>query len=246
MMTARLPVVAENDPSIVVERAQLRRLDGTLNAYAAFPKTVRANTPGIVVIMDAWGVDIPIRETVRRIAKAGFMSIAPDLYSRLNAPSGDGNTGEEPFKPFAAKLTRKQYAGDLRAAGLHLLSKAPNCKLGAMGFGLGGHLALIQAIDNSDIFDAVAPFYGSTTDVDPTELHIPVCGSYGEKDPNVPAEEVRAWRSVLRVGNEVRIYPSAGHGFFDDARSTYVASAADDAWKRTMKFFKEALGLQTT
>jgi len=244
MMSARQSV-GENDPSIVVERTPLRRLDGVVNAYCAHPKTVRGNTPGIVVVMDEWGVDSPIRETVRRIAKAGFTCIAPDLYSRMNAPAGDGATDEEQFKPFAAKLVRKQYAGDLRAAGLHLLSKAPNCKLGVMGFGLGGHLALQQAVDNGDLFDAVAPFYGAVTDVNPTEIHIPLCGSYGEKDALLPPEEIRAWRSVLRVGNEVRIYPSSGHGFCDEARSTFVASAADDAWKRTMKFFKELLGLES-
>jgi carboxymethylenebutenolidase len=237
--------VAETDPSITIERAQLRRLDGIVNAYAAYPKSVRGNTPGIVVIMDEWGVDAPVRETVRRTAKFGFTCIAADLYSRMNAPNGDGVTDEESVKPFAARLTRKQYAGDLRAAALHLLSKAPNCKIGVMGFGLGGHLALLQAIDNGDLFDAVAPFYGATADVNPTDIHIPVCGSYGEKDLAVPPDEIRAWRSVLRVGNEVRIYPSAGHGFFDEARSSFVASAADDAWKRTMKFFKDTLGLET-
>jgi carboxymethylenebutenolidase len=236
--------VSETDPSIVVERAQLRRLDIVLDAYCAYPKSVRGNTPGIVVIMDEWGVDSPIRETVRRVAKAGYMGIAPNLYARLKAPSGDGATDADQFKPFAAKLARKQYAGDLRAAGLHLLSKAPNCKLGVTGFGLGGHFALMQAIDNGDLFDAVAPFYGAITDVDPADIHIPVWGSYGEKDAEIPAEEIRGWRTALRVVNDVRIYPSAGHGFFDETRSSFVASAADDAWKRTMKFFKETLGLE--
>jgi carboxymethylenebutenolidase len=110
---------------------------------------------------------------------------------------------------------------------------------------MGGHIALIQALDNSDVFDAVAPFYGAIKDIDPTELHIPVCGSYGEKDTSIPAEDVRTWRSALRVPNDVRVYPSAGHAFFDDTRSSYVASAADDAWKRVLAFFKDQLGLQT-
>jgi len=239
------PLVPEDDPSIVVERTQLRRPDGAVAAYAAYPKAIRANTPGIVVVMHIWGVDAQIRDTVRRFAKAGFSCIAPDLYSRMNPPSGDGVTDIEVFKPLAGQLQRKQYDGDLRSGGLHLLSKAPQCKLGVTGFCMGGHLALIQALDNSDVFDAVAPFYGAVKDIDPTQLHIPVCGSYGEKDGSIPAEDVRTWRGLLRVPNDVRIYPSAAHAFFDDTRGAYVASAADDAWKRTYAFFKETLGLQT-
>lgn len=239
------PRFPENDPSIMVERVQLRRPDGILNAYAAYPKALRANTPGIVIVMHIWGVDSQIRDTVRRFAKSGFNCIAPDLYSRMNAPSGDDATDIEPFKPLAAQLVRKQYDGDLRAGGLHLLAKAPQCKLGVTGFCMGGHLALIQALDNSDVFDAVAPFYGAVKDIDPTQLHIPVCGSYGEKDTSIPADDVRAWRGLLRVPNDIRVYPSAGHAFYDDTRSSYVASAAEDAWKRTFEFFKTTLGLQT-
>ncbi len=239
------PFVAEDDPAITIEHAQLRRPDGIVNAYAAFPKVVRANTPGIVIAMHIWGVDDQLRDTVRRFAKAGFSCIAPDLYSRMKAPSGDGATDIEPFKPFAAELVRKQYDGDLRAGGLHLLAKATQCKLGIAGFCMGGHLALVQALDNSDVFDAVAPFYGAVKDIDPTQIHIPVCGSYGEKDTSIPADEVRAWRELLRVPKDVRIYASAGHAFFDDTRSSYVASAAEDAWKRTFDFFKEKLGLET-
>lgn len=91
----------------------------------------------------------------------------------------------------------------------------------------------------------MAPFYGAVKDIDPTEIHIPVCGSYGEKDTSIPAEDVRTWRSALRVPNDIRIYGSAGHAFFDDTRSSYVASAADDAWKRVLAFYKDQLGLQT-
>jgi len=243
--SASLSAVPETDPSITVERVQIRRPDGMLDAYAAFPKTIRANTPGIVLVMHEWGVDDLMRQTVRRFAKAGYMCIAPNLYSRMNAPSGDGASEVEKFKPFITQLQRKQYGGDLRASGLQLLAKAPNCKLGITGFGLGGHLALIQALDNSDVFDAVAPFYGVIKEIDPTEIHLPVCSSYGEKDPAIPAEEVRAWRSALRVPNDVRVYPSSGHAFFDATRNTYVASAADDAWKRVCGFFKEHLGLET-
>lgn len=238
------PLVAEDDPAITVERPKLRRPDGDLQSYAAFPKKIQRNTPGIVLVMHIWGVDAQIRDTVRRFAKAGFCCIAPDLYSRMGAPSGDDQTDYTQFKPFASKLDRKQYDGDVRAAALYLKIKAFDGKLGVLGFCMGGHLALIQALDNPDLFSAVAPFYGAIKDISPIDVHMPVLGSYGEKDQSIPAEDVRMWRGLLRVPNDIRVYPTAGHAFFDDTRSSYVPSAADDAWKRTIKFFSETLGLQ--
>ncbi len=239
------PIVSEDDPAIVVERVKLTRPDGTIDAYAASAKAARANAPGVTVTMHIWGVDAQIRDVVRRYAKAGFSAIAPDLYSRWNPPSGDGATDISIFRPFAAKLQRSQYAGDLRAAVLYLRNKAPQGRHGITGFCMGGHLALQQTMDNADVFAAVAPFYGAVKDIDPSAVRMPVCGSYGERDTSIPADGVRAWRNALRVANDIKIYPSAGHAFFDDTRNSYVASAAEDAWDRTLTFFKEQLGLQS-
>jgi carboxymethylenebutenolidase len=67
---------------------------------------------------------------------------------------------------------------------------------------------------------------------------MPVCGSYGARDTGIPAEDVRAFRDALRVPNDIRVYNSAGHAFFDDQRASYVPAAAVDAWKRTLDCFK--------
>ena len=237
------PLVPEDDPAIVVERVTLRRPDGNVDAYAAYPKRASALTPGIVICMHIWGVDAQLRDTVRRFAEAGFNCIAPDLYARNSPPSGDGTSDIALFKPFATKLVRAQYDGDLRAAALHLTSRSPHGRVGVAGFCMGGHIALVQALDNADVFAACAPFYGAVKDIDPLEVHVPICGSYGEKDQSIPADDVRAFRNALRVANDIRIYPNAGHAFFDDTRGAYVASAAQDAWKRTIAFFSEQLGL---
>jgi carboxymethylenebutenolidase len=238
------PAVSENDPGITVEHAELRRPDAVVPAYAAWPLHARPNTPSVVVIMHAWGVDTSMRDVVRRFAKAGFAAIAPDLYSRFGAPSGDGVTDFNVFRPFMQKLDRKQYDGDIRAAALWLATKFPNAKTAVLGFCMGGHIALIQAMDNGDIFSAVVPFYGSLNDVDADRIHMPVCGSYGARDTGIPAEDVRAFREALRVPNDVRVYNSAGHAFFDDQRSSYVAAAAVDAWKRTVDFLEKYVGQQ--
>lgn len=238
------PLVAEDDPSIVIDRPTFKQADGTIGAYAARPKNATTATPGVVVVMHIWGVDAQIRDVVRRLATAGYAAIAPDLYGRLAAPSGDGVTDIGVFRPFARKLDREQFDGDVREAASWLRSKSPKGKVAAMGFCMGGALTLVQAIDNGDVLAAAVPFYGAVADVDPNKIHVPICGSYGERDTSIPPADVRAFRDKLRVPNDVKIYPEAGHAFFDDTRGAYVASAAHDAWSRTLTFFKEHLGQQ--
>jgi len=104
------PLVSESDPTITVERVQLKVADGTIGAYAAWPVKAGAGTPSVVVIMHVWGVDTSIRDVVRRYAKAGFAGIAPDLYARFGAPSGDGKSDYTVFRPYSQKLDRTQYA----------------------------------------------------------------------------------------------------------------------------------------
>jgi len=236
------PLVPEDDPSITVEHVELRRPDGVVPAYAAAPVAVKPTTPSIVVIMHIWGVDTSIRDVVRRFAKAGFIAIAPDLYSRFGAPSGDGVSDIDVFRPYAKKLDRKQYDGDIRAAALWLTTKYPQTKVGIMGFCMGGHIVLIQAMDNGDVFAAACPFYGSLNDVSADKIHVPICGSYGARDTSIPADDVRAFRTELRVPSDIRVYTTAGHAFFDDQRAAYVPAAAADAWTRTLAFFTEYLG----
>jgi carboxymethylenebutenolidase len=238
------PLVPENHPAITVERVSLRRPDGTVPSYAAWPVRALANVGSVVVIQHIWGVDESIRDVVRRLAAAGYAAIAPDLYSRFGAPSGDGVTDIDVFRPYAKDLDRKQYDGDIRAAALWLTTKFPQSKVGVMGFCMGGHIALIQALDNADVFAVVAPFYGSLGGIDPLAMQMPVCGSYGARDTSIPQDDVRAFRDALRVANDIRVYNTAGHAFFDDQRASYVPAAAVDAWKRTLDCFKKYLDLK--
>lgn len=236
------PLVAEDDPAISVDRVELKRPDAVVPACAAWPVAAGPDTPSIVVVMHVWGVDTSIRDAVRRFAKAGFAAIAPNLYARFDAPSGDGATDVSVFRPYAQRLDRNECAGDIRAAALWLAGKFSGTKVGIIGFCMGGHIALIAAIDDGGLFSAVAPFYGPLNDVDPKAIHIPVCGSYGGRDSSIPVESVREFGAALTVPNDIWIYDEAGHAFFDDQRSRYVASAAADAWTRTIACFEKYLG----
>lgn len=241
MNETALARVSEDDASIEVLRVDVRRPDTVMPAYVAKPRNARPHTPGVVVVMHVWGVDEPIREVVRRFAKAGFAAIAPDLYARFRAPSGEGATDFTAFKPFMEKLQNAQVDGDLRAAALWLKTAHPQGKVGVTGFCMGGAISLRQALDNDDVFAAAGIWYGKVSGIDASRIRMPVTGSYGEKDASIPADTVRAFRKVLRSPNDVAIYPTSGHGFFDHTRPSHVPVAAEDSWRRTIAFFTKYL-----
>ena len=240
-MNTALPPVAEDDAAIEVSRVELRRPDIVLPAYAAKPRNARPNTPGIVVVMHVWGVDEPIRDVVRRFAKAGFAAIAPDLYARFKAPGGDNEVDIAKFRPFAEKLQNAQVDSDLRSAALWLKTAHPQGKVGVAGFCMGGAIALRQAIDNDDVFAADIVWYGKVSGIDASRIRMPIVGHYGEKDMSIPPDTVRAFRKILRAPNDIAIYPTSGHAFFDHTRASHVPVAAEDSWRRTIAFLTKHL-----
>ncbi len=249
------PIVPENDPDIVVLRPQLAPSAGTpIAAYAATPRTVMSGTPGVVVIQHIWGVDATIRDTVRRYAKAGYIAIAPFLFGRLNPPSGDGLTDYQVFAPLAATMNAQGFVtSDALAAHGWIRGQAHDAKIGITGFCMGGGIALKQIVD-SKAYGAASIFYGDvrpgTPRNDPTtaatfdftsRITTPLMGSYGARDTSIKPDDVRAMFARLTVPHDLKIYDEAGHAFFDDTRSSYVASAAVDAWARTLAWFHKYL-----
>jgi carboxymethylenebutenolidase len=249
------PIVAEDDPAIVVSRPRLTPSGGgPIGAYAATPRTVTPRTPGVVVIQHIWGVDATIRDTVRRYAKAGYIAIAPFLFDRLGAPSGDGLTDYLPFVPIAGKMTAQGFVTtDALAAHDWIQTQARDASIGITGFCMGGGIALQQIIGSKG-YAACSMFYGNvrpgTKSDDPTtpamfdftsRITTPLMGSFGARDTSIKPEDVRAMFARLSAPHDLKIYDEAGHAFFDDTRSSYVPSAAADAWSRTLAWFKTYL-----
>jgi len=243
------PIVAPDDPAIIAQHVQLTRPDTTLDAYAAWPMSIAASTPGIVMVQHIWGVDSTIRDDVRRYAKAGYICIAANLYQRANAPSGDGTSDAALFRPAAAALKDDIVMGDLLAARSWILAKAAQAKIGVTGFCMGGGIALKQLIGTTD-YAAASIFYGDVRPGTPRDapttsdtfayvakITTPVRGNYGERDKSIAAADVRSMFALLRPPHDLSIYPEAGHAFFDDTRSAYVATAAADAWTKTLAWF---------
>ena len=238
------PVVAEDDPAIVVEHAAL---SSGIPAYAALPKDADPKTPGVVLVQHIWGVDTTIRDDVRRFAKEGFVTVAPELFARMHAPSGDGLTDYAPFREYAAKLNEDEVRRDLQASAdwirgrVRVPPDARPPKVGLTGFCMGGSIALRQTWANPRPYDAAAIWYGNVKNQRADTVAIPIEGNYGARDTSIPAEAVRQFFADLRVQHDLRIYANAAHAFFDDTRESFVASAAADAWSRTVAFFRKNL-----
>ena len=214
---------------------------GNTGGYLATPK--QGSGPGVIVIQEWWGLVDHIKDVCDRFADEGFVALAPDLYHGKSTKSPD----EAGKLMMAMRIDEAER--DLSAAVKYLLTQDATTseKVGVVGFCMGGALSLYTATKNPQVGASVV-FYGGHPKVKPDlpNLNAPVLGLYGETDRSVTPESVRELeRKVKDLGKqiEVKIYPGAGHAFFNDQRpEAYNAEAAADSWRRTVAFFREHLG----
>ena len=209
------------------------------SGYLATPAS--GTGPGLVVIQEYWGLVDHIKHVADRFAEAGFVALAPDLYHGENA-DGPDDAG------------RRMMALDIEAAGAelngavsHLLGLAAVTpkKVAALGFCMGGQLALSAATAHPEVSAAV-DFYGIHPSVSPdfAKLSGPVLCHFAEHDEFVAEASARALvSSIEAAGGDVEAhYYDAGHAFFNDSRpDAYTASCAALAWERTLAFLRTHL-----
>jgi carboxymethylenebutenolidase len=211
---------------------------GKTSGYLATPASGKG--PGILVIQEWWGLVGHIKKVCDRFAAEGFTALAPDMYHGQTASEPD-----EAGKLFMA-LNIARAEKDLRGAATYLLGQSSTKKLGAVGFCMGGQLALFAATLNPAV-GACVNFYGIHPNVKPdySKLSGPVLGLFAERDQFVNPTTARALDVAIKGAgkqSEIHIYPGADHAFFNDERAdVYNKPAAEDAWKRTLAFFRRHL-----
>jgi len=209
---------------------------GTTQGYLATPASGKG--PGVIVIQEWWGLVPHIKRVCDRFATEGFSALAPDMYHGQTADEPDGAG-----KLFMA-LNIAQAEKDLRGAATSLAGQSSTAKLGAVGFCMGGQLALFAGTLNPSV-GAVVDFYGIHPNVKPdySKLSGPVLGLFAEKDGFVTPQTARGVDAAIKKAgksSEIHIYPDVDHAFFnDDNKGAYNKAAADDAWKRTITFFRQ-------
>lgn len=209
--------------------------------YYAAPTNFHEHAPSVVLAMHLWGIDQPMRDAAQRFADAGFAVAIPDLYSGMDAPSGENAQDHTLFLPFAQTLTFEIVDGHLRAAAAFLKERIPHTRTAIAGFCMGGTMALRRSYGYADLFSAAAVWYGNVATLDGAQVDIPIVGSFGDADHGIPVEKVREFESELREEHDIVIYSGAGHAFCDGARPTYRVEAAEDSWQRSIAFLRKHL-----
>jgi carboxymethylenebutenolidase len=210
---------------------------GSGQGYLALP-----DGPGphraVVVIQEWWGLNEHIKDVARRFATAGYVALAPDLYH--------GAVTDEPddARRLVMDLQIPEAAKEMAGAAAYLAARddvAPK-QVGAIGFCLGGSLALLLAVTSPQV-GAVASFYGGRqfSKEELSAITAPVLAVFGEADEGIPPERHAALDSAfseMGLPHAIYVYPGAPHAFFNDSRPhSYRAQAAQDAWVRTLAWF---------
>lgn len=208
--------------------------------YLALPASGAG--PGVLVIQEWWGLVDHITSVADRFAAEGFVALAPDLY--------DGTTTRSPddaAKLFMA-LNIDRAAADLRGAAAFLQAHGSvrGPRVGAVGFCMGGQLALYAGTVEPERIGAVVDFYGihPKVPVDPGRLKVPVLGHFGTRDASIPVESVRELAAAVQAagGQFEACFYDADHAFFNDTRpAVYDQTASRLAWERTLAFLRTHL-----
>ena len=206
----------------------------TISAYLAIPE--HGSGPGVLVLHAWWGLTDVFKQVCDRLAREGFIALAPDLYH------GKTTTSIDEAEQLASEHIEGEETSQILTASIDYLLKQPGRRgkaLGAVGFSLGGFWAL----GLSDQMAAIVTFYG-TVPVERVKAEANVLGHFAEHDDFEPSEQVRKFEEDLRSsGRQVSFfqYPGTHHWFFEENRPEYDAEAARVAWERTIEFLHQRL-----
>jgi carboxymethylenebutenolidase len=210
---------------------------GTASGYLAKPAS--GGGKGVIVIQEWWGLNDNITGIADRFAAEGFMALAPDMYHGKLATEPD-----EAGKLLMA-LDFARAEKDLRGA-VTYLKDASGGAVGTVGFCMGGALSLFAACNSPGDVGACADFYGGHPAIQYNfgGLKTPVLGIWAEHDDFVNPSLPRIEEGIKGAGVEYesKVYPGTAHAFFNDTnKDGFNKQAADDAWQRTLAFYRKHL-----
>jgi carboxymethylenebutenolidase len=234
--------VSFTDPDIVAEYITYSspKGNGEVRGYLVRPAKTTGKVAGVVVVHENRGLNPYIEDVARRVAKAGFIALAPDgLTSQGGYPGNDEKGRELQQKVDPAKLMNDFFA----AVEFLMQSDMTTGKIGITGFCYGGGVCNAAAVAYPELGAAV-PFYGRQPRAeDVSRIRAPLLLHYGELDTNVN-QGWPAYEAALKAAGktyEAHIYPGANHGFHNDSTPRYDEAAAKLAWDRTIDWFKRYL-----
>jgi carboxymethylenebutenolidase len=245
-------VINTDSKGLIAGEVKIPVADGQIPAYRAMPATGK-DFPTILVIQEIFGVHEHIQDICRRLAKLGYLAIAPEMFARQGDVSQMSDI-QEIISKVVSKVPDSQVMSDLDATVKWAAksSKGNTKKLGITGFCWGGRITWLYAAHNPNVKAGVAWYgrlVGESTALTPkypidiaANLKVPVLGLYGGKDDYIPNDTVEQMRKALKAGNsgsEIILYPDTPHGFLADYRPTYRKEQAEDAWNKMLAWFQK-------
>jgi carboxymethylenebutenolidase len=223
-------------------------------AYRAAPAG-KTGLPVVLVLSEIFGVHEYVADTARRLARAGYLAIAPELFVR----QGDAGSYGEMAKLIAevvSKVPDAQVMADLDATVKWAAANGGDAgKVGVTGFCWGGRQVWLYAAHNPSVKAGVAWYgrlVGQASALSPShpvdvvgKLSGPVLGLYGGADTGIPLDTVDKMKTALAGGSAAAkastfvVYPDAPHAFHADYRASYRKEAAEDGFKRALDWFKQ-------
>lgn len=235
--------VSFNDPDIVGEYVMYPSPNGhgEVRGYLVRPAAATGKLPAVVVVHENRGLNPYIEDVARRLAKAGFIALAPDGLTSVGGYPGNDEAGRE----LQSKVDPEKLMNDFFAAIEWLMAhEATTGKVGITGFCYGGGVANAAAVAYPELGGAV-PFYGrQPAAADVVKIKAPLLIHYAELDERVNAGWPEYETALKAAGTryEAFIYPGVNHGFHNDSTPRYDEAAANLAWERTLAFFQANLG----
>lgn len=243
--------ITTDTKGITAGEVKIPTTDGEMPGYRAMPAKGSA-FPTVLVIQEIFGVHEHIRDVCRRLAKGGYMAVAPELYARQGDVSKMTDI-QEIVREVVSKVPDSQVMSDLDATADWAAKNGGNpAELAATGFCWGGRIVWMYAA-HSDRLKAGVAWYGRLitppNDMAPTnpidvadKLKAPVLGIYGGKDAGIPMQDVEKMQEALKAAGSksmFQVYPDAPHGFHADYRDSYREVDAKSAWQRMLIWFKK-------
>jgi carboxymethylenebutenolidase len=227
------------DPDIVAEYITYPspKGNGEVRAYQVRPARAAGKVAGVVVVHENRGLNPYIEDVARRVAKAGFVALAPDGLTSVGGYPGNDDKGRD----LQQKVDPTKLMNDFFAAVEVLMhSDLTTGKVGITGFCYGGGVANAAAVAYPELAAAV-PFYGRQPKAeDVPRIKAPLLLHYAELDTGIN-QGLPAYEAALKTANktyEAYIYPGVNHGFHNDSTPRYDEAAAKLAWNRTIAWFK--------
>jgi carboxymethylenebutenolidase len=253
LATTRVEAQVIHTDTTGIEAGEVKIPAGDTELPGYFAKPAGAGPfPTVLVNEEIFGVHEYIKDVCRRLAKAGYAAVAPEIYARLGDLSKMTDVGQI-VSQVVSKAPDATLLSDLDHAVAYAAAHGGSAdRLGVTGFCRGGRNTWMYAAHNPKLKAAVAwygPVGGTPSSIQPKtavdvagELKCPLLGLYGGKDTGIKVEDVQAAAAKARAAGktvEIVVYPDAPHGFHADYRPSYRKADAEDGWQRLLAWFKQ-------